>query len=166
MQKPQNIKKNPLRRIKLDMSQIRSLDAIYREIPVVECKGLCTDSCGPIQMSKAEFDRLSISIQKVFAYKPTDELCPALVNGRCSAYAERPIICRLWGVVDDPNMKCPFDCQPAVYLTNDESRRLIQEANDIGGGVVIPDGTIEYLKRILEEKDGDPGERESGTQGA
>jgi Fe-S-cluster containining protein len=50
---------------------------------------------------------------------------------RCGVYEIRPMICRLWGVVEV--MKCPYGCVPERYLTSQEGARLILEAEEIGG---------------------------------
>jgi len=82
------------------MGNINRLHQIYARVPKIACQGLCVDSCGPIQMSKLEYERLG---------KPPAAMeCTLLVNGRCSRYEDRPLICRLWGVV--PEMPCPFGC--------------------------------------------------------
>lgn len=36
--------------------------------------------------------------------------CHLLKDGRCSIYADRPLLCRLFGAV--PKMACPFGCKP------------------------------------------------------
>lgn len=47
--------------------------------------------------------------------------CPALdFIGRCSVYEIRPLICRLWGVVE--TMKCHYGCEPERYLTDEEGK--------------------------------------------
>lgn len=43
------------------------------------------------------------------------EVCPALVENRCTVYDVRPTICRLWGA--GPGMACPWGCEPDVPLT-------------------------------------------------
>lgn len=156
--------KNPLRRIKLDMAAVRQMDKLYQKIPKIKCKGLCTESCGLIHMSKLEFNRLSIAIQKVFAYKPEDELCPAprmtdvapMKSGRSSAASGVS-----WMT---PKMRCPHGCEADSILSDAEARKLIKESLWIGDGTSIPEGSLEYLKRELENPSGRREERETGTQ--
>ncbi|SDD60109.1 hypothetical protein SAMN04488581_2635 [Mycolicibacterium neoaurum] len=99
-----------------------SLERIYRSVPTVECKGLCSEACGPIDMAPAERDRIPVVIPS-----PQDALeaiagggsaaCPALVDGRCSVYEDRPLICRLWGAVE--SMPCPHGCEVTPGLLMD-----------------------------------------------
>ena len=63
-----------------------------------------------------------------------DYACPALVDGACTVYEIRPTICRLWGATR--SMPCPHGCTPDDALTKDDSRRLLHEAADAGGGMV------------------------------
>jgi hypothetical protein len=53
--------------------------------------------------------------------------CPALTMlGTCGAYALRPAVCRLWGVVEA--MPCPFGCRPAGgWLPEVEARAILAE---------------------------------------
>ena len=97
-----------------------ALDALYAEIPEVECKGFCADSCGPFPPYPAELQRLLYEVGSA----PSVEhwTCPLLVNGRCRAHAIRPLLCRLWGVVD--GMPCEWGCKPARRYTNAEAHAL------------------------------------------
>jgi Fe-S-cluster containining protein len=118
-----------------------SLPDIYARIPPVECKGLCQDSCGPIAMS-AEEDRRLVErgvaipsmVDAVAAVERGDDYyCPALVDGRCTVYEDRPTICRLWGATQ--SMPCPYGCTPADALTQEESHELLRQAGEAGGGM-------------------------------
>jgi len=60
--------------------------------------------------------------------------CPALVNGLCSVYAVRPLICRLWGVVRE--MACPFGCKPERWLADREVKRMLREMQALNKGAV------------------------------
>lgn len=68
--------------------------------------------------------------------------CPALRDGRCSVYDDRPTICRLWGATT--SMPCPHGCAPEDALTQSESFELLALAAQAGGGMaprfVTPDG--------------------------
>jgi len=98
-----------------------SLERIYRAVPTVECKGLCTDSCGPIPMSRTE--RMRIEDQGVDIPDPAtfiangDTHCVALVDGRCTVHEQKPLICRLWGAVE--SMPCPHGCEVTPGLLMD-----------------------------------------------
>ena len=115
------------------------LEAIYARIPDINCKGLCQDACGPITGGHRELIRLKRAgvtllpvLAQVEALATGDYTCPALVDGRCSTYAVRPSVCRIWGAAED--LRCPFGCAPADghLLTADEAHALIQAATKAG----------------------------------
>jgi hypothetical protein len=62
-----------------------------------------------------------------------DYYCPALVDGRCSVYEDRPTVCRLWGATE--SMPCPHGCRPDRPLSQDESHQLLRRAAAAGGGM-------------------------------
>jgi Fe-S-cluster containining protein len=62
-----------------------------------------------------------------------DYYCPALVDGGCAVYEDRPTICRLWGATK--SMPCPHGCTPADALTEEESHALLRQAGEAGGGM-------------------------------
>ncbi|HWG74992.1 MAG TPA: YkgJ family cysteine cluster protein [Acidimicrobiales bacterium] len=118
-----------------------SLTDVYARIPEVRCKGLCIESCGPIAMSNDEDRRLQeleVTIPSmadgVAAVERGEEYyCPALRDGRCSVYADRPTICRLWGATK--SMPCPHGCTPQNALSQQESFELLALAGRAGGGM-------------------------------
>jgi Fe-S-cluster containining protein len=61
--------------------------------------------------------------------------CPALcsVTQTCNFYEQRPLICRLWGVVQ--RLRCPFGCVPERWLSDKEADRLIRQSNTAGKGM-------------------------------
>lgn len=123
---------------KLKNSPIDKIREIYKEIPTLDCKGLCHEYCGILAMTLPEYEVLSRHGQHG-AYNHT-MLCPKLqLNNMCSAYEYRPLICRLWGVVED--LKCPHGCQPERYLTKQEQREITKRVELAAGGKpgVIPD---------------------------
>lgn len=56
--------------------------------------------------------------------------CPLLENERCSVYEVRPMICRLWGLVE--SMPCPWGCKPDRYLTHEEGLVLLDRVANAG----------------------------------
>lgn len=118
-----------------------SLADVYARIPDVGCKGLCKESCGPIAMSNDEDDRLRglgvtipSMVDAVAAIDHGDEYyCPALRDGRCSVYDDRPTICRLWGATT--SMPCSHGCTPQNALSQQESFELLALAARAGGGM-------------------------------
>jgi hypothetical protein len=114
---------------------------IYARIPEVSCKGLCKESCGPIAMSKYEDRRLQergVTIPSMVEavaeiQNGAEYYCPALQDGRCLVYEDRPTICRLWGAT--ASMPCPHGCTPAEALSQQESFDLLTLAGRAGGGM-------------------------------
>lgn len=102
-----------------------SLERIYRAVPTVECKGLCAQSCGAIDMSPVERQRiaeLGVDIPKP-SIDTITEACPALIDDRCSIYANRPLICRMWGAVE--SLPCPHGCAATPGLLMDTGAQAL-----------------------------------------
>lgn len=120
------------------------LDALYAQVPPSGCKGLCQHSCGPLEMSDRERRRIRdlgvpmpTAPAALAAWEASGGLwtCPALdPDGRCGVYDARPLICRLWGSVDHPQMRCPHGCAPDEPLTHARAGELIEASLAIGGG--------------------------------
>lgn len=53
--------------------------------------------------------------------------CPFLKNDSCGVCDNRPFMCRLWGAVDHPGMKCPWGCGPRKPLSDEEAKKLLDE---------------------------------------
>lgn len=116
-----------------------TIDSIYALIPSPNCKGLCQESCGPIMMSAAEERRL----QQRHSFVPgaafikklqqngqegcdeVDFTCDGLdqETGKCRVYADRPAVCRLWGVIRE--MRCSYGCRPAKWLTSAKGHKIL-----------------------------------------
>lgn len=101
------------------------LDQVYAQIPTVECRLRCQDSCRDVPILTAEQDRLQL---------PTAfDVCPKLSGfGTCTVHEDRPLMCRLWGVTE--NMPCPHGCTPTRMLTVAEGAALVDAAESAGGG--------------------------------
>jgi uncharacterized protein len=84
--------------------------AILDALPGVACKGLCASSCRDLTFSILDLlaIRLAYDVDPIHS-SPDERTCGALVDGQCSIHDERPMICRLWGVVDD--LACPHGCE-------------------------------------------------------
>lgn len=116
-----------------------ALQELYDEIPGIPgCKGLCWMSCGPIEMSQRERQRIREAGVKItdgeLARRMTEEYwCEALgPDGRCAIYELRPLVCREWGAVE--GLRCPWGCVPeGGWLSDDEGRRLLVESMNAGG---------------------------------
>lgn len=106
----------------------RTLEQIYADVPEVHCKGLCWQNCSVIECSEAEGARIAARHGSAPTFMPNLQ-CDKLVNGRCSIYADRPLICRLYGAVK--KMQCPHGCTPKRFLSNREAYALMDEAERI-----------------------------------
>jgi hypothetical protein len=62
--------------------------------------------------------------------------CPLLVDNRCSMYDNRPLICRLWGIIRE--MPCPFGCAPDRIPSDAEVSAWWDEWRAISGTMVGP----------------------------
>lgn len=109
----------------------KELEALYAELPTLDCQGKCQESCGPIGMSKWENVRIRRRL-KMRKLPPLTEnfACPLLLaNGKCRVYHVRPMICRLWGLVEA--MKCPHGCVPERWLSYGEGKIFLLRADII-----------------------------------
>lgn len=110
-----------------DKKRREQLDELYAELPKIECKGLCAESCGPVPMGRVEWQRVCRAGGERAA--KSDLVCPYLEDERCAVYEVRPMMCRLWGVVDE--MPCLWGCKPERYLTREEGFEFVRRAAEI-----------------------------------
>lgn len=113
------------------------LDELYAQIPALECKGLCHNSCTRIEASELERQRIrergkdigeSISGPRELKLILAGEVsrCPALGPlNTCTVYDIRPMICRVWGVAE--GLLCEFGCIPDGIIPRGEVLRTIAE---------------------------------------
>lgn len=113
-------------------------EAVYATLPTIACKGLCYACCGPIILTQAEYARLPQTpamlgfpegrlSDPVILLKPkegTEECVHLTEEKRCAVYANRPLICRLWGVAE--GMECPYGCEVTGMVTREEAGNLIR----------------------------------------
>jgi hypothetical protein len=148
------------------MTALDDVRRLYDVLPDIDCKGLCWNACGVIDMSEAERARtveLGVDIplfteERAQRWANDEKLyCPALsfnVNhpdfdkGRvgCSIYEDRPMICRLWGL-GEGDMSCPHGCVPLRRLTPQEVWDFIMESYRRGGH---RDQDVEGLQRAAD----------------
>jgi len=135
-------------KLRHDRAAIAELERLYAQVPRVACTGGCAGACGPIPMSTLEAKRLRV-VSHVKPRVVDDKLtCGYLSpNGRCTVYAIRPLICRIYGALE--MLSCPRGCVPERWLTPQESLALNQAVERIGGpmGITTRDGfevTPEY----------------------
>lgn len=120
------------KRIRLPVLGLKALDAAHATIPSANCKGMCVECCGPVFMTRLEWDRITARVGKRPAPTPEQREkleCPMLKDGRCSVYDIRPTVCRLWGV--EPSMPCPFGCKPDREFTAADGHAVMQEVEAV-----------------------------------
>ncbi len=113
-----------------------ALQELYSQVPDANCKGLCHQACGPIEMG--ELERQQIREGGVEILPAVDMLvsgntdCAALSPlGKCTVYEQRPMICRLYGVVE--TMRCEYGCKPdGGFLTVEQGNQLLLQSIRIG----------------------------------
>lgn len=112
------------------------MDALYAELPGIDCQGRCWDSCGPIDMTRLERARIrrekDVLIPVGSFVEDGPVMCPALTMFRqCGVYEIRPLICRIWGLAE--TMPCTYGCKPERYLNDVEMYEFLARAYDIAG---------------------------------
>lgn len=135
MSRPRARQQRPTRRDPAHVA--RELEALYARIPRIDCAGRCHDSCGPIHLTSAEQARIAaqgVTIPSQSYQKVGPVRCPALsIFNRCTVYAVRPLVCRLWGLMEW--LPCTYGCTPTdgPLLTPREGYTLIAEVYAISG---------------------------------
>nr|MDQ4040425.1 YkgJ family cysteine cluster protein [Actinomycetota bacterium] len=129
------------------------LDALYAELPSLECKGKCWKCCGKVLMAPGERERISreggVDIPTVAEMRREHrELCVALKDHRCTVYDVRPLVCRLWGI--EETMRCPYGCVPeGGWMTTEEATHFRLRAWAIAGWSSDEDERL-TPKQVLE----------------
>ena len=108
---------------------IRAIGRLYARLPRLECKQLCQKYCGPIAMSRVEWNRICNRLDDSPRGGP-DIVCPMLADGLCTVYDIRPVICRLFRLVKA--MQCQHGCVPERWLSDDEARNLLAMVGQVG----------------------------------
>ena len=83
-------------------------------IPSFECRPGCHDCCGPVTASSEEMAMLPVKSGAEHEAALADLSCPHLGSDGCQVYADRPLVCRLFGTT--PSLACPNGKRPEVML--------------------------------------------------
>lgn len=105
------------------MSIAKTIKYLRKQIPSFQCKEGCSDCCGPVPFSNWEWEQ--VKDQKL----TTSLTCPYATKNGCEIYEQRPILCRLFGVVE--KMKCPYGCGPIKLLTKKKEGEIIDKYHGI-----------------------------------
>jgi hypothetical protein len=92
----------------------QTLRFLRQRIPTFECEAGCHDCCGPVTASSEEMARLPVKSEADHAAALAGLSCPHLGNTGCQVYAERPLICRLFGTT--PRLACPNGRRPESMI--------------------------------------------------
>ncbi|MBI5439473.1 MAG: YkgJ family cysteine cluster protein [Nitrosomonadales bacterium] len=125
-------------------AKLAKIDALLSALPTFQCKEGCFDCCGPVVISRLEYLRCiqaSGRTAKDIGRQMQDNLkqgvltCPLLDDKtkRCSVYAVRPAICRLFGVVRG-ELVCPHGFGPdsSALLEDSRSRAILAKVEELG----------------------------------
>lgn len=146
------------------MTPLDEIRKVYASLPTLDCQGWCWHSCGPIDMSTAERNRLTelgatiepFSQERARRWSENERLyCSALSLGArgmgkpgCTVYEDRPLICRLWGMTD--SMQCDFGCEPSRRLSEAEAFALVFQVMRLGGSDLTtgrPAGELDQIEQ-------------------
>lgn len=77
------------------------------KLPSMRCDDHCGRCCGPVLVTKKEFDRVVAHVKNCSIFPRRQGCkCPWFQRGRCAVYSVRPLICRLFGHLGVPEMTC------------------------------------------------------------
>jgi len=133
---------------------------IYEEMPQIRCKGLCHRTCGSIPVVNAELPIFKKALKGplketypipnhgnqdpngntvpggLLICGDKDLTCPALDEKslRCTVHESRPLICRLYGLVDNEKMKCTHGCIPERWVSDKEVGGWYKRLHEIDRG--------------------------------
>jgi len=116
------------------MKRKRRLPVVAPEFPPMRCDDGCGECCGPAPATQAEFDRVvAYVIEHKITPKDQGITCPLYLDGKCSVYEVRPLICRAFGHVEGLscprgyNVDVPSGPVDARLLANGGGERMIHE---------------------------------------
>ena len=95
---------------------------LREQIPTFECVPGCHDCCGPVTTSSEEMSRLPVKSDAAHEAALREFNCVHLGPHGCEVYAERPLICRLFGTT--PRMPCPNGRRPETMIDQAVERRV------------------------------------------
>jgi hypothetical protein len=118
-----------------DQATVDQIDRLYAQLPSIACQGRCAEACGRITLTDLEARRLhraTHAAPRTILREGTHRCVYLTDRDRCRAYAVRPFLCRVWGLLK--SLSCPHGCVPDRWLTDDEFVRLGAAIERLGGG--------------------------------
>ncbi|MHB1083978.1 MAG: YkgJ family cysteine cluster protein [Thiobacillus sp.] len=92
----------------------QTIRLLRRHIPTFACVPGCHDCCGPVTASSEEMAMLPVKSDIEHAAALAELSCPHLGDNGCQVYAERPLICRLFGTTH--RLACPNGKRPEIMI--------------------------------------------------
>lgn len=102
----------------------QKIELFRAQIPTFACIPGCHDCCGPVTTSTDEMARLPVKSDAEHATALANLSCPHLGANGCEVYAERPLICRLFGTT--PKLACPNGCRPGQMIDPRIERKIFR----------------------------------------
>lgn len=93
-----------------------------RHIPSFDCVPGCHDCCGPVTASSEEMAGLPFKSLALHEAALANLDCPHLADSGCQVYAERPLICRLFGTT--AGLPCPHGRKPEQMTSRRIERQI------------------------------------------
>lgn len=100
----------------------RKIRFFRQHIPAFACLPGCHDCCGPVTTSPEEMARLPVKSVAEHDAALAELNCPHLGKDGCEVYAERPLICRLFGTT--PKLACPHGKRPDSMIAPDIEQQI------------------------------------------
>lgn len=122
--------------------RLKVLHEVYARVPSANCKGLCHAACSTIPAEPLEVAQLEAAAGRSITTTPIGHgtgvmlgtevgaPCPFLALNRCTVYAARPLICRLYGVAD--GLRCRHGCAPDRVLNIEEVTEMVRAVSAVG----------------------------------
>lgn len=96
---------------------------LYKMIPKFECIKGCNECCGPVPIIQQEAKNLNLKTCMLpFAHKSLN--CKYSSKQGCTIYEKRPLLCRLFGVVQ--KMACPYGGKPEKLLSQEQENQILK----------------------------------------
>ena len=124
---------------------------LYARIPLLKCRGLCQDTCGPIPATRHEIRFMERRSGRPYGWQLKTAHCTFLDDqtGRCTCYQDRPLVCRVWGTLE--KSACPFGCEPDRWLAQQQFEQLLEQVIEIAGPLLAPQPVVGARLASAEE---------------
>ena len=111
------------------VDKLAVLKELRSRIPGMDCVPGCTACCGLASFSRFEWDLLPAAVRKGYdRFRLNCGFCDKRA-GVCTIFEDRPISCRLLGVVE--NLYCPAGITPPNMLSVAEAAEIIKIYHEV-----------------------------------